>query len=641
MKKALLSVAVASLLAPAYVSAEDTMVVIGRSVNNDSILDIPANISVISADDIETSGATSLENLLRGKAGIQISDTNSGPVFSLRGFSGSNAAHNTLILVDGRRLNKFDLSAPQISSIPLNQIERVEILSGSAGVLYGDQAVGGVINIVTKVPTSEGGSVRVEGGSFDTRGASANVAGPINEYWRYYFSGSQRNSDNYRKHNESQAGSILGRIQFDNDVRHFFAEASYYDYYRQYAGSLTEEEFKKDPRQMNNSYPDDDHHEITRAARIGFRQEVLPQWDLSINLVHDNTTGSGTGWGSPNNKTTKSWFGSLQMEGGFNAENGKANVILGIDASNTKFDYFSSSIDRDTDQNTFSVFGLLDYPVLPGLTLSAGARYAKADDSLRDKKTYPQGQSLDASAKAVEVGANYVINDSQRVYLRYDQSFRFAKVDEQAFTPSDVVGLKPQKGQSIEAGWDIDFASQSVRFNVYRLDLEDEIVYDSNANPPPGASFPGANVNADKSRRYGGSVNWDWYVTDEVTIGAEYNRIDGEFTGGDNKGKQLSWVSENTGLGYVSYAWSPEWTLYIEGNYTGSRYPDGDNSNSKAKLKGYWLGNIALNYTRGNWQANVRVDNAFDEKYASSVNNWGAYYSGTGRSFSVTGSYNF
>ncbi|MCZ8487691.1 Plug domain-containing protein [Vibrio lentus] len=70
----------------------------------------------------------SLDTLLRARAGIKFLDTNSGPSFSLRGFTGGKLLTIQLIH-DGRRLNKQDLSAPQVSSILISQIERVEILS--------------------------------------------------------------------------------------------------------------------------------------------------------------------------------------------------------------------------------------------------------------------------------------------------------------------------------------------------------------------------------------------------------------------------------------------------------------------------------------------------------------------------------
>ena len=79
----------------------------------------------------------------------------------IRGF-GETGPLNTLVLVDGRRVNEIDLSGVDWTQIPLDQVERIEIVRGSGSVLYGDNAVGGVINIITKKPEKPL-SARVEG----------------------------------------------------------------------------------------------------------------------------------------------------------------------------------------------------------------------------------------------------------------------------------------------------------------------------------------------------------------------------------------------------------------------------------------------------------------------------------------------
>ncbi|MBF4365509.1 TonB-dependent receptor domain-containing protein, partial [Vibrio anguillarum] len=111
----------------------------------------------------------------------------------------------------------------------------------------------------------------------------------------------------------------------------------------------------------------------------------------------------------------------------------------------------------------------------------------------------------------------------------------------------------------------------------------------------------------------------------------EYNLIDAEFSSGGDKGKTLPWVARNTGRAFVTYDISYEWQLFVEGVYTGSRYKDGDTSNSLDKLPAYWLSNLAVSYIKKEWSATLRVDNAFDKKYAENANNWGAYYPGDGR----------
>lgn len=647
MNRSILAIAVASLLShTSYsyaqeVSTDETMVVLAKSDFNNSIEDIPANVTVITSDDIAASGAKSLDTLLRARAGILISDTNSGPAFAIRGFTGGQAANNTLILVDGRRLNKQDLSAPQVSSILVSQIERVEVLSGSAGVLYGDQAVGGVINIITKGGNQDGGNVSVSVGSFDSVAGSVDVSKQLNERWNLFLSASQDNSDNYREHNKRETGVLLGRLNYDQDQTEFFAEASYYDNNRQYAGSLTEEQYEQDPTQAGSSNPTDYSHEITKALRAGYKRNLSDAWILGTDVIYDNTSGSGLAWGSSTASKSKQLFGSVNVENQFSTQSGQGNVLLGLEGADRDHSYKSSSTDRANEQNSYSVFGQLNYPLITDLTLTTGARYSSVEDKLYDGAIYPNTEKLSESQDAYELGLNYKITPSQRVYVRGETNFRFAKIDEQAYTSPGVLGLKPQTGKSLEAGWGLYEADYSVKVDVFNLQLEDEIVFDSSAPTPVGGFFSGANVNADESERNGISVSGDLYVHENLQLGLEYSLIDAEFSSGDNKGKKLPWVARNTGRVFATYDISYEWQVFVEGVYTGTRYKDGDTSNSLDKLPAYWLGNLAVSYIQNEWSATLRVDNAFDEKYAANANNWGAYYPGDGRKVMLTGSYQF
>jgi iron complex outermembrane receptor protein len=85
--------------------------------------------------------------------------------------------------------------------------------------------------------------------------------------------------------------------------------------------------------------------------------------------------------------------------------------------------------------------------------------------------------------------------------------------------------------------------------------------------------------------------------------------------------------------------------LYAEANYTGKRYLGGDNGNLEPELDSYLLTNIALNYSLDVWTASLRLDNLFDEDYASAgfYSPWGShsFYSGDGRSIRLTAGYRF
>jgi iron complex outermembrane receptor protein len=164
---------------------------------------------VITSEQIENASQQSLPEFLSANSGLSLvnnffgNGTQSAAV-DIRGF-GAVGDENTLILLNGIRIKNNDLSSVNWSSIPLDSIDRIEIVKGSGGVLYGSGATAGYINVITKrqQPNEKSMKVRTDLGSYGTRSLdlSGTTSGDNAGLWVF---GQRYNSDNYRENNEER-----------------------------------------------------------------------------------------------------------------------------------------------------------------------------------------------------------------------------------------------------------------------------------------------------------------------------------------------------------------------------------------------------------------------------------------------------
>lgn len=133
-------------------------IVVTASLAEESPDTAPASITVVTSKQIEESAANSLAEVLGKTVGVQNYNGGGRDKLTIRGVRESNGVY-TLILVNGKRISSTGAlwrdADLDISSIPLASIERVEIIRGPMSALYGSDAIGGVINIITKKPTTD------------------------------------------------------------------------------------------------------------------------------------------------------------------------------------------------------------------------------------------------------------------------------------------------------------------------------------------------------------------------------------------------------------------------------------------------------------------------------------------------------
>ena len=161
------------------------------------------SVSLITRKDIDQSQAQSLADVLQGLAGFEFGrNGGSGAVtsFFLRG----QDSVNVVVMVDGLRVQTDSIGALQITDVPMDQIDRIEVLRGNASALYGEAAIGGVIQIFTRrgqeAPAVYGA---VSVGAFDTRSIDVGYAARQGD-WRYDLNAGDMHSDGFSAINSVQ-----------------------------------------------------------------------------------------------------------------------------------------------------------------------------------------------------------------------------------------------------------------------------------------------------------------------------------------------------------------------------------------------------------------------------------------------------
>ncbi len=170
----LIAAALAAPVLPQEAASELEETVVTAARIETGVLDAPGIVTVITRDDIAASGASTVaEAITRGsKSGVAVGDYGTDGGMKSASIRGSTS-EQVLVLIDGMRLNSGRDGTVDLSTIPLASVERIEIVRGGAGSLYGTSAIGGVINIITRKPKQNGISAGVSSTGYVPHDANA------------------------------------------------------------------------------------------------------------------------------------------------------------------------------------------------------------------------------------------------------------------------------------------------------------------------------------------------------------------------------------------------------------------------------------------------------------------------------------
>lgn len=593
------------------------------------------NVTIISSQQIQQTGAYNLSQVLDSFAGIQAQDLygdGSNVSLSMAGF-GSNSLSNIKILVNGMPLNNPDMGNVDLNSLDLHNVERIEIYHGSAAIIYGDGAVGGVINIITKQPTTFAGHIGIQGGDYNQRGVSAKVGQQLGR-WQYYLSGRLQHNNGFRDFNRSNNKNFNSQITYNLPKGSITVSAQQVEEKQQYPGSLTEQQFQTDPSQRGVGFGD--FNSIDRIIGIHTLHHLDQHWFLDTHFWARHLQG----YGEINSGFTEQRAVSSaepQLVGIYNMTNGQLVSTSGIYFERDLYETsFSNNQDRRDVQ---AVYSQLVAPIASQWQLITGIRYAKAKSQI-DSSIRSDGNN--DYAFITSLGLSWKITPGFRWFIRRAGNYRFPKLDEADSLPLGSSNLKTQTGVMYQTGIADTWRKLTSRLDAYQLNLKNEIAY--NPIPIPNSPF-GQNTNLDPTRRKGLILTESLQVIKSLQLGAEYAYTQGKFSEGQFNGKRIPLVAENKFTTYSLLSFAQHWSWYFATIYVGNRYAGGDNANTLGLLGGTTVFNTNINYSFKDFNLSLRLNNITNKQYVSSayVNtlNQKGLYPAPGRNFLLGIDYEF
>lgn len=613
---------------------------------------VPSDVTVISASQIESSGDSTIGEVLSNIGGLYV--YNDGEVktdkVDIRGFA-DTAVSNVLIMIDGRKINSIDISGPDLSSIPVESIERIEIIRGASSVLYGDNAVGGVVNIITKEGCGKAnGSIEYEAGSYGLSTENVNVNGSMAGL-SYDMDQKYSGETGYRANSTMIAKDYDGKFAYSlTDTLTINSSIIWHQDQYGLPGGLSAQDIALNGRRSSD-YPNSTDYASTldKTFTLGI-DDKSDLGDISLD-------------GSYQDKTTYAFFnedpyGATAVKYDITTTGILAKDILkgkildhefetvaGVDLYDSENRILGGGYGLSQDFDRVSVYkyelGAYDNTTLwltDRLNVNAGYRYQYAhytfNDAGNDLKT-----TQNANAPVGNAGLTYEYAPGSNVHASVAQTFRFLATDEWYSTFTGLsTSLKQQTGIQYEVGvkQNIDDIT-TVTATPYLIDNKNEIFYD------PYEVFFGENSNYGHTRRIGIELTQTTDLLkilksrlDALNINSTFTYQDPKFVGGPYNNHTIPMVPYLQSTTGIEIGFLKHFTFTANEKYTGQQYAIDDVLGQTARVKQYCTTDLKLSYKIGSIEIAVGVDNLFNEYYndyvvMSTIDTDKAYYPAPGR----------
>lgn len=615
--------------------------------------------TVIDATEIATTPAQSIPALLAQEPGVQFRDLYGGPgartFVDIRGF-GATAAQNTLVLVNGRRLNDFDNAGVEFINLPKESIRRIEVLRGnSAAVLYGDGAVGGAINLIARPAAGNNGSTLrgatgsflLKEGGFATSRSSSGTA--------ISFGANALSQKGWRTNNElEQAGADVEFRRFTDRGEWFGTFATDKQHLglpgaRRFDLSGGENIVNIGPRDATT--PTDFADQLGNRAVLGLSKLLAGGGELAVDgglrvKQQDSIVISASGPAFDQVTNTRLATYSFTPRVRWEAEGSSLRGILGLDYYYSDYNQVSRQgtgevpVHRyDLKQHSLGVYGQGSMPIARATDGAAGlrlqhVRFTGGDIIDPDYVTSFGGDPFDGHRGSQRInqmqwaghlGIERALNPQTTVFGRVGRAFRVPTVDERVLSSAtyDSFDLNTQTSWDAELGARRRIGGATVRGSAFVMQLKDEIVFNS-------TTF--LNENVDPTKRLGLEAGADIPLADRWNLGLSATWLQAKFREGQFAGKDVPLVAPWTGTANVRWEFTRDWFLTGTVTAAGPRRLENDEDNQGPTIPAHALVDMRLATQQGAWTFAAQVNNLLDRDYftygvqsTSNVNIYNAY----------------
>ena len=603
-----------------------------------------SNVTVIGHNMIEQSNARNIAQVLQRAGGVNVYALGSGKstVVDIGGYA-DTAVSNVLVLVNGRRTNTVDMTGPDWLQIPLETVERIEVIRGGASVLYGDKASAGVVNIITKEGAQKSTVFLFsEFGSYNYKKSGVEASGAKDKLFYYLYS-DYADKNGYRANSQILSRDANGRVGYTiNDLVKVGLEGGWHRDDYGLSGALTGEKIDSLGRRGTTT-PNDYGDTNDSFARLS--GELIP-------VDIDARFGKIAMDYSHRSRNTYAMSGSTATWNGFFAQKGKIesdgvlvkhvwsgnlagralNMVTGVDFYDDRNHILTNSDAGDGDdlvilKESLGEYNHTEYEVLDHFFVDGGVRHEAARYTFK-QFNYPSKSAQTAREDAYSGGLKYEYASGSNIFFNAQKTFRFLASDEwyQSYynPPYNIPGLntdlKQQTGREYQLGIKHNLNDTLVLTATPKLSMNaNEIYYDANR---------GINTNYDRTRRlgvdFGAALDvqniikasclsrWDVFIN--------YSHIKAQFDGGDYDQKVIPVVPARLWLIGMDIALKKGLSWDLTGRYIGEQRQSNDLNNEHPWVKPYIVVDTKVSYKiNTSLDVYVGVNNVLNEKYSSYV----------------------